>query len=423
MGTGVLAASNTNQFTPLSHKEFAMALDLTAAAGALKKFYLPGVRNQINNKTILLEQIERGSEHVEGDNWVLSLQVLRNSGVGARGENDTSPTAGAQKYVQATGAVKEIRGRIQITLRVIKAMASNKGSFVRAVDSEMKGITNDVQRDVNRQVAGTSDGVIATCGVTTAAVLVVLAATTPKSAMRQLEVGMVIDIGTLATPTTIASARTITANDPVGKTITISGAVVTTSAAHFIFRSGAGGNAPQLETFGLQTNVKDTGVLYGVDPATYPNWASFVKDAASGPINDPLLEEGMDEVDLRGGEELDLWYASYGVFREYGNYLSVMKRAPQTVDLKGGHKALSIVSGGGSASITRDRDIPDGTAFGLNTKHLFAPEMSDWEFMDDDGAVLSRVANSTAYEATLVKFMDFVTDKRNAHCLVKNIAE
>ncbi len=400
-----------------------MALDLTAAAGALKKFYLPGVRNQINNKTKLLAQVERGSEHVEGDNWVLSLQVLRNPGVGARGENDTSPTAGSQKYVQATGATKEIRGRIEITLRTIKAMASNKGSFVRAVDSEMKGVTSDAQRDVNRQLAGTSDGVIATCGVTTAAVVVVLAAATPKSALRQLEVGMVIDIGVLATPTSIASARTITAVDTVNKTITISGAVVTTSGANFVFRSGAGGNAPQLETFGLQTLVSNAGTLFGVDPATYPVWKSFVKDAVSGPINDPLLEEGADEVDLASGQELDLWFASYGVYREYGNYLSVMKRAPGTIDLKGGHKALSVTSGGDTAGITRERDIPDGMAFGLNTSHLFAPEMSDWEFMDDDGAVLSRVSGKTSYEATLVKFMDFVTDARNTHCLVKNIAE
>ena len=49
--------------------------------------------------------------------------------------------------------------------------------------------------------------------------------------------------------------------------------------------------------------------------------------------------------------------------------------------------------------------------------------MSDWHFMDDDGAVLSRVANKRAYEATLVKDMDFATDQRNAHGVVNAIAE
>jgi len=41
--------------------------------------------------------------------------------------------------------------------------------------------------------------------------------------------------------------------------------------------------------------------------------------------------------------------------------------------------------------------------------------MSDWSFMDRDGSVLSRVANTDAYEATLYKYHELGTDKRNAH--------
>jgi hypothetical protein len=400
-----------------------MALDLTNAAGALKRWYLPGVRSQINNKCLLLEQVESGDEHVEGEEWVLSLHVQRNAGVGARGESGTSPAAGNQKYVTARDTVKEIRGRIEITGRIIKAMASNRGSFVRAIDSEMKGVTKDAYRDMNRQLAGTGDGVIATCGVTSGSTTVNLAATTPKSALRQLEVGKRIDIGTVANPVSVASNREITAVDTTNKTITISGAAVTTAGTNFVFNQGAGGNNPQLETHGLQEIVKDTGTLFNVNPSTYAVWKSYVKDAASGPISDPLLEEVMDEIDLRAGEEIDLWLVSYGVYREYGNYLSTLKRAPNTVDLKGGHKALSILSGSREAGLTRERDIPDGMAFALNTKHLFAPTMSDWDFMDEDGAVFSRVADKHSYEATLYKFMDFATDQRNAHGLIKNIAE
>lgn len=399
-----------------------VALDLTNAAGALKKFYLPGVRKQINNKCLLLEQVQAGDEHVEGDEWVLSLHVQRNSGVGATTESGTTPTAGNQKYVFARDSMKEIRGRIEITGRVIKAMASNKGSFVRAIDSEMKGVTNDAYRDMNRQLAGTGDGVIATCGTTSSSATIQLLATTPKSAMRQLEIGMAVDVGTVPSPTTVASARTITAVDATNKTITVSGATLsTTSGTHFIFRSGAGGTG--VETHGLQEIVKASGTLFNVDPSTYTVWKSYAKDAASGPVNDPLLEEVMDEIDLASGQEIDLWLTSYGVYREYGNYLTVMKRAQDKVDLKGGFKGLSILSGSREAGLTRERDIPDGKAFALNTSHLFAPTMSDWEFMEEDGAVFSRVANKNAYEATLYRFMDFATDQRNAHGVVNSISE
>lgn len=399
-----------------------MALDLSGAAGALKKFYLPGARSQINNKCLLLNQVQRGSEHVEGAEWVLSLHLRRNSGVGARSETGTSPTAGKQLHVQARDTTKEIRGRIEITGKVIKAMASNKGSFVRAIDSEMKGVTNDAYRDMNRQLAGTGNGVIATCDDTSSSTTVELLTTTPKSAMRQLEVGMLIDIGTVASPTAVASEREITSVNVSARQIVISGAAVsTTGSTHFIFRSGAGGTG--VETHGLQEIVKASGSLFNVDPSTYPEWVSYAKDAASGPINDTMLEETMDEIDLASGKEIDLWLTSYGVYRAYGDYLSKMKRSPNTVDLKGGFKALAILSGSREAGLTRERDIPDGKAFALNTECLFAPEMSDWHFMDDDGAVLSRVANKRAYEATLVKDMDFATDQRNAHGVVNAIAE
>lgn len=412
------------QFTVLFLAEVtAVALDLTNAAGALKKFYLPAVRDQINNKCLLLEQIEKGDEHVEGDEWVLALQVKRNSGVGFRGENDSSPTAGSQKYTTARESTKELRGRIEITQRVISAMASNKGSFVRAVSSEMSGVTRDAHRQMNRSLAGTSDGKIATCTTTSALNVVNLATTTPKSALRQLEVGLVVDIGTLASPTLRCSAREITAVDTVNKTITIAGAAVTTAGTDFVFLSGSGGNAPQLETYGLQTIVDSTGTLFNVDPTTYPIWASYEAAQSSAPINDPMLETAMDEVDLASGEELDMWLTSYGVYREYGNYLSVMKRSPSTVDLKGGHKGLSITSGSRTASLSRERDIPDGFAFGLNTEHLFAPTMSDWDFMDGDGNVLSRVSGKNAYEGTLYKFMDLATDNRHSHAKLTGIFE
>lgn len=397
-----------------------MAFDLTNAAGALKKYYLPGVRKQINDKCLLLAQVEANDEHVEGDEWVLSLHVQRNSGVGATTETGTTPTAGNQKYVHARDAVKEIRGRIEITGRVIKAMASNKGSFVRAIDSEMKGVTADAHRDMNRQLAGTGNGVIAQCGTTSNATTVVLHSTTPKSAMRQLENGMVVDIGTVASPTSVASARTISAVSITNKTFVVSGAAVTTDDTAFIFRAGAGGAG--VETHGLQEIVKESGSLFNVDPSTYTIWKSHVKDAASGPINDALLEEVMDEIDLASGKEIDLWLTSYSVYREYGNYLTIQKRAQNTVDLKGGFKGLSIVSGAREAGLTRERDIPDAKAYAVCTENLFAPTMSDWDFMDEDGAVFSRVANKNAYEATLYKFMDLATDQRNAHGYAHSIS-
>jgi hypothetical protein len=58
----------------------------TTLDAALKEYYLPPAREQLNNENMMLAQIERTSRHVEGRRAVLSLHVQRNSGVGARAE-------------------------------------------------------------------------------------------------------------------------------------------------------------------------------------------------------------------------------------------------------------------------------------------------------------------------------------------------
>lgn len=407
------------------------ALDTTEAGGVLKEFYLPAVRNQIPHKTAYLEQIERSSEHVEGEEWVLSLHTSRNPGVGARREGGTSPTAGHQGYTKGRGDVFENQGRFEVTGKSIKAMASDSGSYVRSVDSQTKGLTNDVARDVNRQLFGTSNGVVATCGSSGPSDVVQLASNTYKSTLRQLYVNQIIDIGTVANPTSIASARTIESVDRTNKTITISGADVTVTSAAFIFIAGAGGAAGglgQAELTGLATIVAATGSLHNVDPATYELWAATVLDNPLGTggtpraVTDSVFEEALDEADLASGEEPDLILTSYDVTREYGDYLKTLKRSPNTLDLKGGHKGLEVSSGGRSAALMREKDCQDDWAYVLNTEKLFSPEMSDWEWMDEDGAVLSRVSDKHNYEATLFKFHEQVTDQRNAHVLIKDLA-
>ncbi len=380
---------------------------------------------------MLLSYIESRSEEnvdIEGRRAVLSLHVSRNSGVGARTEGSTLPTAGNQGYAEERVPLKYNYGRLNVSGPSIKAMKSNKGSFVRQVDSETKALVNDLKRDVNRQIWGTSDGVIAATGVTGASTTVVLGAAVTAVQRRQLEVGMLIDIGTVASPQTIAAARTITA--VTSTTITISGAAVTTDATHRIFRSGIGasngtGSAQGVELTGLQTIVDDTGTLFNVNPTTYPSWAATDLNNGGTPraITENLLETLLMDVEIKSGAQPNLIVTSQGVFRSYSALLTSVKRFNDTNDLKGGFKGLSISAGGAEVKFLWDQDCPAGTVFALNTDHLFQYQSSDWEFMDDDGAVLSRVSGTDAYEAVLYKYHELTTDKRNAHGVLKDITE
>ena len=401
-----------------------MGLDLTTAADALKEFYLPVVREQLTNNNEYLAQIETSSESVEGLETVLSLHVGRNEGIGARLELETLPTAGSQAYKKQRVGLSRQYAAIQVSGPAIAAAASDRGGWIKAIESETKGAVMDEKRDEERQLLGTSDGVIATCGTTTAATDVVTSAT--KTQLRHLRKGMAIDIGTLASPATIASNRTITAVDRATGTVSISGAAVTTSSSHFIFRTGNGGdvaNSTKKEYTGLQTIVDSTGALFGVDPATYEAWASYEDDANGAAISDTLIEELIDEVDINSPAGPPTWgIADHGQVRKLAASLKSQKRFTDTVELKGGFSALSVATASGSISVSGLRDCPVKTFFGLNPEHLGLHEASGWDFLDLDGSVLARVPSKDAYGATLYHYSEHVTDVRNAHGKIVNLA-
>lgn len=123
----------------------------------------------------------------------------------------------------------------------------------------------------------------------------------------------------------------------------------------------------------------------------------------------------MDDVYLDSGEDISLIVTSHKAARAFAATQKSQKRHQNTQDLNGGFKALTVQTGRGQVALWPERDCLDDVAFLLNTSHLTEWVMADWSFMDRDGAVLNRVANTDAYEATTYRYHEFGTDRRNAH--------
>lgn len=406
-------------------------LTTTLADSMLKDVYGPSMREQINNNFDFLNSVSRNTEDFEGRQAVLSLHMGRSAAVGAIAETGNFPAAGYQRSATQKIDVMQQSGRIELSVKVIKSMASDEGSFVRAVENEQRRIVQDAKFDVSRQVFGTSDGVIASAA-SEAANVITLAAATTTTQMRQFYKNMRIDLGTVANPTLKGSALVITAVDVANRTLTvtgtISGAAVTTTDR--VFRAGAGGDSTgpngQLELTGLQTIVNNSGTLHNVNPTNDPEWVSEI-DENSGTnraATDNIFEKMMDNIFVVGGEDPDWIQTSFGVQRNYAAQLKSQKRfdSPPTT-LAGGFTAPSVSTPRGTIAFTVDRFNPENTAFVLNSMHLIEFLMDDWDFMDDDGAVLSRVSNTPAYEAAFLKFHELATDKRNAHGRIDDLTE
>lgn len=419
-----------------------MPATLATADAALKDDYGPNIVEYLNNANTFLSSLKMTDENFEGRRFVRPIHTKRNSGVGARPEGGTLPAAGAQGYTALIGPVRYVYARIQLTGPFLAQMRRGAGAFTNGLDSEMQGVMNDAARDLTRQAWGTSDGKICDVGTSGPSTTVSLAATTKKNQMRWLEDGALIDIGTTGAPASVASAREVTAVDYVNKTITISGAAVTVNGTQIISRSGAYGASTntgnpgdgQIELTGVRTQVSDSGILFTVNPATYARHKAgrYANGGTNRAISENLVTTALMDVQVNVGTFVDLLIGSDGVFRAYGNLLAGLKRVVQDVSLPGGYSGLSInaVGYGGPGAqdsfrqvLTWDRDCWDNALYGFSTSVWEAQTLEDWNWMDNDGSVLSRVSGQDAYEATLKTYREHTAVKRNANFVIDDITE
>lgn len=419
-----------------------MPATLSTVDAILKDDYKEYLDN-LNNANFILSQVETRKDTVQGRIARHAVHLGRSSGVGARAENGTLPTAGNQAFATVPVPVRYVYGRIQLSGPTIKQAVTDRGAFIDALDAEMEGIKNDAMKDVNRQLWGTSNGVIAQCGTTTAATTVVLASTTGSTALRQLffDGGMVVDIGTIASPTTVASARTISSVDETNKTIAISGAAVTTSSSHYVFRSGAGGASSntgqpgdgQVELTGLQTIVDDSAVLHTINPSSQPKWKAYVNSnsGTNRSITETLITGSIMKTLTNSGKKPSLLVSAEGVNLAISNLLLSLKRNMEQTSLKGGYAGIQFyspsVSGKGDEAPTAlyaDFDCPNNRLYGINPDVLVYHQVGDgFQFMDLDGAVMNRKPDTDAYEATLYAYGELACKQRNAHFVIKDITE
>ena len=69
-----------------------------------------------------------------------------------------------------------------------------------------------------------------------------------------------------------------------------------------------------------------------------------------------------------------------------------------------------------------DNDAIDGEIYFLTTKDLQLYRMSDYDWMDKDGAVLSRISGYDIYEAVLFRYEEFGVKNRATQGVLCDLA-
>ena len=391
-----------------------MATTLTTLDAILKNQYIGPIRDQLNNSSVLYSRLEKNSDSVVGKNFTIPLHYGRNEGVGARGEGTALPTAGNQAYKECIVPMRYQYGRIRLTGPTMKAARSNEGAFIRAVDSEMRGLEKDMKASMNRQAFGDGTGLLATVAASGSGTSTVVVDSTAK-----LRVGMPIDIIVKTSGAATAGvAGTSVASITDTTTFTITDTLAGSPAATYgVYIAGSRNN----EMMGLSGIVSTTATLQGLDVANYPWWKATVlaNSGSNRAISDTLLQTAIDTLEANSSGMCTAMYTSFGVRRAYQALLTATKQLVNTQELKGGYKAITY----NDLPIIADKDAPANKIFVVDEDELQVFRLGDFDWMQDDGAILSRVSGYDAYEAVLYVYQELGTTMRNAHVLIGDITE
>jgi hypothetical protein len=424
--------------------------DISTFNAALKEDY-GQLLEQLSSTTVLVAQLEKKSDTADGKRALHALHVGRNGGIGGAETGANLPTPGQQAYVNAYIPLRKRYAAIQLERQLFKITDTNAGAFAEAVEAEMKGVKKDVRVDEGRQVYGTSDGVVAAAGLTTpAATTINLATTTTATQLRQLQEfagvagqGRLIDIGTVASPGATAADRTLLSVDVANKTITISGATITTATTDRIFWANQGGassasnlqNDGQIELTGLQTLI-GTGNVHGVNATTYPMFKSYVSSngGTNRAVSENLINTALFNVETNSDGAVDLLISNFGVFNAVAADMRAMRRNNDTVALKGGFTGVAYSipgqgqnDGSSTRSIVWDRDCPNNTLFGVSTTDIINYEAAPWEWLEETGSIWKQATNSggrlDAYVADMARYHDFAITRRNSQFKISDLSE
>lgn len=395
---------------------------LTFASEAIKLVY-GDLHEQLYDKTPALQLIESSSANItrNGKEVIFDTHIGRNHGIGARDVREKLPVAGAQKYKQAHLYLTNLYGAIEVDGQLFEQAAEDYQAFINVVDMEMKGLKRDLAVDLNRQVYGDGTGTI---GV----VVSIAGQVIEVDSTHWFQEGMVLT-GIDPSAGTVADSGNeleVTAIDEDNSTITVTGTITSLAADDLLVRASNGTNSYGKEWEGLAAIVDDTSVLHEIDPANYPQWKATVEELGTAQTPGTLTELNLinlvQKVDKKGGD-VDVMLASPGVFNAYWDLLQGLRQFTNGASLTGGQRAFSFDALGKQIKFVSDYAAPTGTLYALSSKEIVVNRKKDWAWMDRDGSMWSRVADTDAYEARYYQYSQLGTYRRNAHAVLSNIAE
>ena len=408
------------------------SLNLTAADNVLKNFYLGPIREQLNNSSILLARIDRdeSTQDAYGKNFTVPLHTSRNDSAGiGRADDGAAGTAGVQGYSTITVPNKYLYGSIRVTGPTIKATKSKAGAFISAIESEIKGVTRDFKRSMNRQLH--SDGVDGlaywTGADNSSGTTVDDGRGNPFVHLQSGSTYDLIDASDNSTKLGDSIVVTVGAKAATNYAITWTGTVSGSADGDYLVPENSLGYQ-MMGLAGIINNADPTLLgsgLHGKAAATNAYWNAqvFKNSGTNRSLTLELMQDPLSEIAVNSDyseEDVKFMLSNVWVRDKYVALLISQKRFVNTMKLDGGFTGVEF----NGIPLVVDTQCRRNRIYYVCPETLKLFRTSDFDWMDDDGSVLTRDTNGKdAYEATMFHYGDLACLCRNANGLLDDITD
>ncbi len=389
----------------------------------LKNYYQGPIIDLLSEDLPIYRASEKVKQGWSGYQVIRPLRTRRNQGIGATTDGGLLPTIGDQTTVQAIIASKFLYLRFGITGPMIKASASDIGSFVRSAAYELEMGYKDLKSDVNRQLSWDGSGTLAT--VNTASIasssLVIAGRESTAPALQFVDVGSNLDILSSAGVLKYSnvSVNSISSGTAISSTATlVLSQVVTTVAGDILTRSGSYNNEIQGLLYSLDGG---TSTIYNVDRSAQISYQGNVSVPAAGAGTQLTLQDmqAVYNQGLRRGNvgKYNAVWTDFTTLGYYQKLLTPDKRYVNSMQGDGtfGKEGKFFLDFNGTA-VVPDKDCPT-RIFMLPAEVLKMYVLAELEFADETGSMYIAQSDVDSFE-TRIRFFVNLFNEQPAACAV-----
>lgn len=403
-----------------------MSLTINDVSNALTKVIKPFIQDNIDKKTILLDQVKKNaSVTFLNNNFYAPVRSSRHGGITNLANDGNTLITGSASISQASIGVKILTGTFDISKLVIDATKTAQGAVENQLTFQAETLANDFAKDVNQQSMGDGIGVIGqVSGSVGAGTLSVI---NPNSnlddgrsfdnygvvngdirATKFIRIGQILGIGSAGADLGTVSSITTDSSGTIG-TVVVTGAPAI-AANDSIYRvDGSGEGAGTSFLTGIKAALSTSSTYAGITRSSQDDWT-----AQRNTTSEALTLSAMEDVYLAAKEysQIGDTYAilvNKSLYKKYGDILTSMRRTVNETELISGWTGLEFAAGAGRVGVFLDYDVPDGAVLILNLDTWTIAQVSDMDWLDDpQSGALVRRRDAITYQATMAWFVNLL---------------